>query len=113
MKLSTAAELGLRGILVVADLSEGQPVNLETICTTRDLPNALDRWEEIAGLVQGKRPAVFLDYDGTLTPIVERPELAVLTDDMRAAVKDGNDAKGLGGAEVVHRLPVATEDHLA
>lgn len=38
MKLSTAAELGLRGILVVADRSEGQPVNLDTICSVRDLP---------------------------------------------------------------------------
>lgn len=32
-------------------------------------------------------PAVFLDYDGTLTPIVERPELAVLSKEMRQAVR--------------------------
>ena len=30
-----------------------------------------------------KRLAVFLDYDGTLTPIVDRPEDAVISDDMR------------------------------
>ncbi len=41
----------------------------------------------IAPLLRGRRPAVFLDYDGTLTPIVARPELAVLSDDMRAAVR--------------------------
>jgi alpha,alpha-trehalase len=57
-------------------------------CTTLELPNAADRWEEIARLMRGKRPAVFLDYDGTLTPIVERPDLAVLTDEMRATVKE-------------------------
>ncbi len=34
-----------------------------------------------------KKKVVFLDYDGTLTPIVERPELAVLSSEMRAAIK--------------------------
>ncbi len=33
--------------------------------------------------LDGRRIAVFLDYDGTLTPIVDRPEMAVLADDMR------------------------------
>jgi trehalose 6-phosphate phosphatase len=32
-------------------------------------------------------PALFLDYDGTLTPIVAHPDLAVLSDDMRATLK--------------------------
>jgi alpha,alpha-trehalase len=36
----------------------------------------------------GAQPiALFLDYDGTLTPIVARPELAVLADDMRAELE--------------------------
>ena len=30
---------------------------------------------------------VFLDYDGTLTPIVERPELAILSEGMRRTLK--------------------------
>ncbi|MFH1777160.1 MAG: trehalose-phosphatase [Candidatus Omnitrophota bacterium] len=34
----------------------------------------------------GKRLVFFLDYDGTLTPIVERPELARISDDMRDIV---------------------------
>ena len=34
-----------------------------------------------------KKLVIFLDYDGTLTPIVDRPDLAVLSEDMRAAVK--------------------------
>ncbi len=52
-----------------------------------ELPSALDRGDEIAGKLSGKRAAVFLDYDGTLTPIVERPELAVLSDSMRSIVR--------------------------
>mgnify|MGYP001214346701 CR=1 FL=1 len=50
------------------------------------LPRALDTFGEIERALRGKRAAVFLDYDGTLTPIVARPELAVLTDEMRTAI---------------------------
>jgi len=35
----------------------------------------------------GREPVFFLDYDGTLSPIVERPELAVISDEMKDAVK--------------------------
>ena len=35
-----------------------------------------------------RRPAVFLDYDGVLTPIVEHPDLAVLSDETRAVLTD-------------------------
>ncbi|MFH1283890.1 MAG: trehalose-phosphatase [bacterium] len=35
-----------------------------------------------------KKKVIFLDYDGTLTPIVKRPELAVLSDDMRDVLKE-------------------------
>ena len=36
----------------------------------------------------GSKPAVFLDYDGTLTPIVDRPEDALISASMRKAVRD-------------------------
>ncbi len=49
-------------------------------------PNALREWPAIARELRGRRLAVFLDYDGTLTPIVERPELAVLDLGMRRTV---------------------------
>jgi trehalose 6-phosphate phosphatase len=42
------------------------------------LPSALAGWDEIAARLDGRRPALFLDYDGTLSPLVARPELAVL-----------------------------------
>ena len=53
-----------------------------------DLPSAFESEEEIAARLEGKRLAVFLDYDGTLTPIVDRPELAVMADSMRSVVRD-------------------------
>lgn len=54
-----------------------------------DLPHALDRegdLEKLEKQLSGKRPAVFLDYDGTLTPIVDRPEDAVISHSMKEAV---------------------------
>ena len=51
------------------------------------LPPALGEWKSFAKKLDGKRLALFLDYDGTLTPIVSRPELAILTDEGRATLK--------------------------
>jgi trehalose-phosphatase len=53
---------------------------------TGPLP-ALTNWDEIAGRVAGKRPVLFLDYDGTLTPIVARPEQARLAPQMREVLQ--------------------------
>lgn len=50
-------------------------------------PNAITEWPTIAGRLTGRRLAVFLDYDGTLTPIVARPELAVLDEAMRDTLR--------------------------
>jgi trehalose 6-phosphate phosphatase len=51
------------------------------------LPHALRDAEELDRRLGGRRPAVFLDYDGTLTPIVDRPEDAVISSSMRDAVR--------------------------
>jgi trehalose-phosphatase len=51
------------------------------------LPPALERMEEIKDHLNNKRLALFLDYDGTLTPIVRRPEMAVLSEDMKQTIK--------------------------
>lgn len=45
-----------------------------------------DALGEVSACLKGRKVAAFLDYDGTLTPIVERPELAVISPEMQAAV---------------------------
>ena len=50
------------------------------------VPLLWDREDEFRALVEGRSPAVFLDYDGTLTPIVEDYTQAVLSEEMRGAV---------------------------
>jgi trehalose-phosphatase len=49
------------------------------------IPSALEHVHEIAR--SGDRLAVFLDYDGTLTPIVSRPEDAWLSESMRQTLR--------------------------
>ena len=52
-----------------------------------DLPHALAHGDELAEQLVRKAPAVFLDYDGTLTPIVDRPEDAIISESMRKAIR--------------------------
>ena len=49
------------------------------------IPSALENIHEIAR--SGNLSAIFLDYDGTLTPIVSRPEEAWLSDSMRQTLR--------------------------
>jgi trehalose 6-phosphate phosphatase len=58
------------------------------------IPSALEHIQEIGR--RGDRLAVFLDYDGTLTPIVSHPENAWLSESMRETLRS------LAG-----RLPIA------
>jgi trehalose 6-phosphate phosphatase len=52
------------------------------------LPHALRDHDEFTAALGGRRPAVFLDYDGVLTPIVDRPEDAKMSDRMRRVVRE-------------------------
>ena len=52
-----------------------------------DLPHALGEGKTLDWRLVGKRLAVFLDYDGTLTPIRDRPEDAVISESMREVVR--------------------------
>ncbi len=70
---------------VVADL--GTIKVAPTAANGDGIPPALDRTGEISRELAGKKVAVFLDYDGTLTPIVDRPEEARLSAEMRQTVK--------------------------
>jgi trehalose-phosphatase len=51
------------------------------------LPGALEHLEDIGHRLEHKNIAVFLDYDGTLTPIVDRPDHALLSPAMRQTLR--------------------------
>ena len=72
--------------VVVTDLALVEVAATGTT-TALDAAPAAPHAEEVARRLRDRHPAVFLDYDGTLTPIVARPELAVLDDAMRATVR--------------------------
>ena len=53
-----------------------------------DTPQAaMEHLDEIAALARDRKLAVFLDFDGTLAPIVDRPELAGIDPPTRNAVE--------------------------
>ncbi|XWS49076.1 hypothetical protein CRYUN_Cryun13aG0132500 [Craigia yunnanensis] len=51
-------------------------------------PSALKSFEKISKNAKNKKIAVFLDYDGTLSPIVDDPDRAFMSDAMRSAVRN-------------------------
>ena len=74
--------------VVVADLAE---VGVEATDGTRpmsQLPDALGEEDAMRRRIGGRRPAVFLDYDGTLTPIVAHPDMAVLAPETRRVLEE-------------------------
>jgi alpha,alpha-trehalase len=74
--------------VVVADLKEITMEEDSARILTDDLPLALEHVKEMGDRLRNKQVVVFIDYDGTLTPIVERPELAKLSEEMRQALRD-------------------------
>lgn len=53
----------------------------------RELPSALDRTGRLRERLEDRSPAVFLDYDGTLTPIVPDPAEARLPEATRRTLR--------------------------
>ncbi|XP_031263078.1 trehalose-phosphate phosphatase B-like isoform X3 [Pistacia vera] len=86
-------------------LSPSQPSNLESILLSARLheneeamldsysewlvkhPSALDLFEQMIEAAHGKKIVVFLDYDGTLSPIVQDPDKAFMSDKVNGFVQ--------------------------
>ena len=54
----------------------------------KQLLNFFDRIDKIAGMIGNKQLFIFLDYDGTCTPIVNTPQGAVLSDEMQMTLQE-------------------------
>ena len=81
-RLGQAAALKAHGAdVVINDLCE---VSVEVDPAT--VPHIFDCFEGLITKLRRLQPAVFLDYDGTLTPIVSDPKAAVLNPAMREAI---------------------------
>ena len=72
--------------VVVKDLAEIK-VAAQSNIKRSSLSSPLAQMAEIKRRAKNKKMAVFLDYDGTLTPIVGSPEQAVLSKEMRHTVE--------------------------
>ncbi|KAF6162636.1 hypothetical protein GIB67_003182 [Kingdonia uniflora] len=53
-----------------------------------DHPSALQMFEQITNASEGKQIVMFLDYDGTLSPIVNDSDRAFMSESMRRAVRN-------------------------
>lgn len=51
-------------------------------------PSAIGCFEQITNQAKGKIIAIFLDYDGTLSPIVDNPDCAFMSSSMRSTVRN-------------------------
>jgi alpha,alpha-trehalase len=84
------ADLRFHGADLVVDTLAETPIEILDAWfegAEHRLPSALAEQPSLDRRIQGGRLAVFLDYDGTLSPIVSRPELAVLSPEMRRALE--------------------------
>ncbi|MFO7765615.1 MAG: trehalose-phosphatase [Pelovirga sp.] len=111
-----AEELAKYADIVVKDLAEIRVSMNNTEKNTETLPSALDHFNKVTCQLKHRRPAVFLDYDGTLTPIVDHPEDAIIFPEMRQTItalgeyctlaivsgRDRKDVEKLAGIEGIY-----------
>lgn len=96
-KLRRMLENGGNGVRINALLDSmraSSPTRARSL-DTKDLnywlkhhPSALRMFDDITRASQGKNVVVFLDYDGTLSSIVDDPDRAFITPEMRETVRD-------------------------
>ncbi|CAH9071270.1 unnamed protein product [Cuscuta epithymum] len=66
---------------------KGSSPSEEQVSWKMEHPSALDMFEKIIKASKGKKIVMFLDYDGTLSPIVDDPDRAFMSTAMRATVR--------------------------
>jgi alpha,alpha-trehalase len=69
---------------VIADLAE---ISVRSGDAMSTIPDALQVYSQLKELVTTRRPAVFIDFDGTLSDMVEHPESATLVDGAAEALQ--------------------------
>jgi len=70
------------------DLAPSAAAAAAAVASGAHRPHALEQWDRIAADLKGKQVVVFLDYDGTLTPIVSVPSQALISAEQRARLAD-------------------------
>lgn len=80
----TATDRGSASEEAAEEPDETEP---EAGAMIRDLPSALEMETEVREVLEKGIPAIFLDYDGTLTPIVDDPSEARLSPDTRRVLQ--------------------------
>ena len=89
-RLGVATDLRAHGADVVAErFHDGILPQLNEWFARREdrRPAALGEWNQVVERLADREVALFLDYDGTLTPIVSRPEDAVLSPERRDVLR--------------------------
>ncbi len=81
--------------IVVSDLRTIDAALARDGETDAGAQRALDQLDDLLERLTEGRLALFLDYDGTLTPIVNRPEDAILSDEMRSLMLELADRTNL------------------
>ncbi|XP_065864355.1 trehalose-phosphate phosphatase B-like isoform X1 [Euphorbia lathyris] len=80
----------LNKVKIVKDLM-GHQSSSSSLCSystwLEEHPSALESFEGMMKQAEGKKIVVFLDYDGTLSPIVDDPDQAFMSPKMRSAVQ--------------------------
>ncbi|KAI3458028.1 hypothetical protein Pfo_014691 [Paulownia fortunei] len=76
-----------------SDFNDEQPngpnlADARYISWLEEHPSAITSFHPMLSATEGKQIVVFLDYDGTLSPIVNDPDRAFMSEPMRSAVRE-------------------------
>ncbi|SDL33696.1 trehalose 6-phosphatase [Salinimicrobium catena] len=85
---SNEKELLEKGANLVVDNLKQLDMEFKKSKDPKVLPSAIKCFGELSAQFKGQTPLLFLDFDGTLSPIVEHHEDAEISDEMRELVED-------------------------